>query len=103
MKNNAEKLCEYAFEPVGIEIRTIMINYKDKDGADVHQEFSVIPFGSDNEIIRSMELFCKENGYTLVSVYELLNGHTNDSLTPLSFSEAKKNVKMLYLNYSLLW
>lgn len=93
-------------------IRTFLIDYKDKTGADMHREHYItgvsemVEAATDLEIVDQLELIYKRSGYKIMAIMELFDGYHYAELLRMHLEgkseEASTHVRPFYLTESAI-
>lgn len=97
------RFAQTVFEPMGgVQQRTFLADYKDGNGESYHQTHTLLlPPGSssdDNEAVEAIRRTLTAQGYTFVSVVELLDGYSAEQLERMKRDEAAKHMRLLFLS-----
>lgn len=105
-KENFAETLNPLLEPMGIKIRTILIDYCDKNGNYYNTDAYPVGTCSDSTVVSNFINAEKFQDYKICAIHELLDGYTAEKIAELTNrnpQEAIKHIKVLYLDQSTGW
>lgn len=98
MDNISEGL-NMLFSPLGIKARTLLIDYRDKNGVDCYVTVYPALNCDDEYIVMSLINDYTKRGCTVNQITELLDGYSQAEIEALAKSNPKEAVKHLRILY----
>lgn len=89
------ELLETIYKPLGIPIRTFVVDYQDSYRRYFHQECALPDYG-DRNCTQGIIAMLAGYGLTTICIHELLHGYSSDELSSMPFNEVEKHLRVLY-------
>ena len=89
------ELLETIYRPLGITIRTFVVDYQDSYKRFFHQECALPDYG-DSNCIKGIIAMLAGYGLTTICIHELLHGYSSGQLSAMPFEDIRKHLRVLY-------